>query len=115
MITCLLKYQIDPFQLEKFEHYAKTWIDLVNEMGGSHHGYLLPHEGANNIAFASFSFPSLARYECYRKEMDSSPACQEMLEYANAHRFIVSYDRSFLKPIFDGYKHPVHLQKRKNS
>jgi hypothetical protein len=32
----------------------KLWIDLVNEMGGLHHGYLLPHEEANNIGYASF-------------------------------------------------------------
>ena len=31
-------------------------------MGGLHHGYLLPHEGANNIGYASFSFPTLAAY-----------------------------------------------------
>jgi hypothetical protein len=31
-------------------------------MGGTHHGYFLPDEGANNIAYALFSFPSLADY-----------------------------------------------------
>jgi hypothetical protein len=59
----VLKYIIDPSKIADFEHYGKLWIDLVNEMGGLHHGYLLPHEGANNIGYASFSFPSLADYE----------------------------------------------------
>jgi hypothetical protein len=25
------------------------WIPLVNKFGGVHHGYFMPHEGANNI------------------------------------------------------------------
>jgi hypothetical protein len=41
MTTCFIKYIIDPSKCD-FEHYV--WIDLVNEMGGLHHGYLLPHE-----------------------------------------------------------------------
>jgi hypothetical protein len=54
MTTCFIKYIIDPSKIADFEHYGKLWIDLVNEMGGLHHGYLLPHEGANNIGFFSF-------------------------------------------------------------
>jgi hypothetical protein len=44
MTTCFIKYIIDPSKIADFEHYGKLWIDLVNEMGGLHHGYLLPHE-----------------------------------------------------------------------
>ena len=29
MITCYLRYIIDPFKLAEFEHYAKVWIPLV--------------------------------------------------------------------------------------
>jgi hypothetical protein len=61
MTTCFIKYIIDPSKIADFEHYGKLWIDLVNEMGGLHHGYLLPHEGANNIGYAS-SFPSLVKF-----------------------------------------------------
>ena len=67
MITCYLKYLVDPYKIDDFESYAKMWIPLVNKFGGTHHGYFLPHEGANNIAVALFSFPSLAEYEEYRK------------------------------------------------
>ncbi len=52
MITCYLKYVIDPYKAKEFEHYAKLWIPLVNKFGGQHHGYFLPSEGANNIALA---------------------------------------------------------------
>jgi hypothetical protein len=30
MITCYLRYIIDPFRLKEFEHYAKLWIPLVD-------------------------------------------------------------------------------------
>ena len=66
MVTCYLRYVIDPFKLKEFEHYAKLWIPLVKKFGGNHHGYFMPHEGANDIALALFSFPSLADYEQYR-------------------------------------------------
>jgi hypothetical protein len=73
MVTCFLKYIIDPNKVAEFEHYDKLWIDLVNAMGGLHHGYLLPHEGANNIGYASFSFFSLAAYESYRAQILDNP------------------------------------------
>ena len=102
MITCFLKYTIDPDKVAEFEHYGKLWIDLVNKMGGIHHGYLLPYEGANNIGYASFSFPALADYELYRNQIPASPDCQEALSYAKTTKCILSYERSFLKPVFAG-------------
>ena len=109
MVTCFLKYTIDPDKVIEFEHYGRLWIDLVNAMGGRHHGYLLPHEGANNIAYASFSFPSLADYEQYRHQIPASPACQEALEYARSTRCIVSYERSFMRPVLEGNSGETHL------
>jgi hypothetical protein len=50
MITCHLRYMIDPYKRDEFEIYGKIWIPLVNQFGGIHHGYFLTHEGANNIA-----------------------------------------------------------------
>lgn len=101
MVTCYLRYVIDPYKLGDFEKYAKLWIPLVNKLGGSHHGYYLPHESANNIAIALFSFPSLAAYEEYRTKMYQDPECQEAFEYAEETRCIISYERSFMKPVFE--------------
>ncbi len=101
MITCYLKYVIDPYKLKEFEVYAKMWIPLVNKFGGIHHGYYLPHEGANNIAVALFSFPSLADYETYRNEMWKDPDCLKAFEHSEKTRCIVSYERSFMSPIFE--------------
>lgn len=102
MITCFLKYTIDPLKVKEFEHYGKLWIDLVNNMGGNHHGYLKPYEGANNIGYASFSFPSLADYEEYRNKISDCKKCQEALQYAVDTKCVISYERSFMQPIFEG-------------
>ncbi|MEM1177804.1 MAG: NIPSNAP family protein [Acidobacteriota bacterium] len=101
MITCYVNYRIDPYQLEAFEHYAKLWIPLVNRLGGTHHGYFLPHEGANDVAVALFSFPSLADYERYRREMAEDEECQAAYAYAERTRCIKSYERTFLRPVLE--------------
>lgn len=100
MITCYLKYVIDPYKIQDFEKYAKMWIPLVNKFGGKHHGYFLPHEGASNIAYALFSFPSLAEYEEYREKIGTDKKCIKAFEYAEKTNCILSYERSFMKPIF---------------
>jgi hypothetical protein len=100
MITCHLKYVIDPFKLAEFEHYARLWIPLVARFGGTHHGYLMPSEGANNIAYASFSFESLAAYEKYRQDSMEDADCLAAYAYSLETRCIVSYERSFMRAVF---------------
>ncbi len=101
MVTCYLRYVIDPFKVKEFEHYAKLWIPLVEKFGGKHHGYFLPHEGPNNIALALFSFPSLAEYEIYRGKAATDPECQAAMEYYNETKCFLSYERSFMEPVFE--------------
>ncbi len=101
MVTCYLRYVIDPYKLDEFEHYAKLWIPLVDRFGGQHHGYFLPSEGANNIALALFSFPSLAAYEQYRKDSMADEECQQAFAYAEETRCILSYERSFFRPVLE--------------
>ena len=101
MVTCYLRYVIDPYKLDDFEAYARLWIPLVERMGGTHHGYFLPHEGPNTIAIALFSFPNLAAYEEYRARIPADEGCQAALALAERTRCIVSYERSFMRPIFD--------------
>lgn len=101
MVTCYLKYVIDAYKVEEFENYAKMWIPLVNRFGGTHHGYFLPSEGASDIAYALFTFPSLSTYETYRKQSFEDPECQKAFDYAKETRCIISYERSFLRPVFD--------------
>lgn len=99
MITCHVRYVIDPYQLPAFETYARLWIPLVTRLGGQHHGYFLPAEGANNIAYCLFSFQGLAEYEQYRKQAETDPECSAAVALALEKKFIVSYERSFLRPV----------------
>lgn len=101
MITCYLKYTIDPLKLKEFEHYAKLWIPLVAKFGGEHHGYFLPAEGANDIAYALFSFPSLGDYEIYRKKSFKDASCKAAFAYADDTQCIKRFERSFMKPVFE--------------
>ena len=65
MITCYVRYVLDPSRIAEFERYASAWLRIIPRLGGRHHGYYLPHEGANNIALCLFSFESLSQYERY--------------------------------------------------
>lgn len=99
MIACYLRYIVDASKLEEFEHYGKLWIPLVEKFGGKHLGYFLPAEGANNVALAIFTFPSLALYEEYRTKSFQDPECQAAFKYAEETKCIVSYERSFFRPV----------------
>ena len=99
MITCYIRYVLDPSKLVEFERYATMWIPLVNKLGGTHHGYFLPSEGASNIALALFSFPSLAAYETYRQQAAADPECQAAMRYYEETRCFLSYERSFFRPM----------------
>jgi hypothetical protein len=68
-ITCFIRYEIDPFQLDAFREYAQRWGKLIPRAGGHLIGYFLPHEGTNNIAWGLISFASLADYERYRARL----------------------------------------------
>lgn len=100
VVTCYLKYVIDPHKLDEFEHYGRLWIPLVEKFGGTHHGYFLPHEGACNIAYALFSFESLAAYEEYRAKAAEDPECQAAMDYWRETRCFFSFERSFVRPVF---------------
>lgn len=100
LVTCYLRYTIDPHKLKEFEIYAKMWLPLVAKFGGTHHGYFMPHEGASNIALALFSFPSLAAYEVYRAKAANDPECQAAMRYFEETKCFLSYERSFMRPVF---------------
>jgi hypothetical protein len=100
MVTIYLRYVLNTSKLKEFEHYGKLWIPLVEKFGGKHHGYFMPSEGANNIALALFTFESLAIYEVYRTQSVNDPHCQAAFRYAEDTQCIISYERSFFRPVF---------------
>jgi len=101
MVTCYLRYVLDPFKLREFENYARMWIGLVNKLGGRHHGYFMPSEGPSNIALALFTFPSLAEYEEYRKKFKTDPECIAAMRYYEETKCFLSYERLFFRPMFE--------------
>ena len=100
MVTIYLRYVLNTAKLKEFEHYGKLWIPLVARFGGQHHGYFMPSEGANNIALALFTFSSLTAYEDYRNASFQDADCQAAFRYAETTQCIVSYERSFFRPVF---------------
>ncbi|CAM5285569.1 NIPSNAP family containing protein [Streptomyces spiroverticillatus] len=99
MITVHVKYEIDPDRIADFEEYGRQWVDHVARFGGTHHGYFLPGEGDSDIAYALFSYPSLAVYEQYREDSARDAACRETVELARRTRCIRRYERRFLRPL----------------
>jgi hypothetical protein len=100
-ITCFIRYQIDPFQREAFEEYARHWGRIIPSCGGRLLGYFLPHEGTNDIAWGLIAFESLAAYEVYRSRLKSDPRGRENFDFAQSRRFILREERTFLE-IVDG-------------
>ena len=98
-VTCCIRYVLDPFKRDAFEAYARRWLDIIPRCGGALVGYYMPHEGSNNIALALISFDSLAAYEAYRARLKADDAGAENFRFAEAERFILSEERSFLRPV----------------
>lgn len=53
MITCVIRYQIDPFQRNAFAEYARNWGRIIPDCGGHLIGYFLPYEGTNDVALGT--------------------------------------------------------------
>jgi hypothetical protein len=100
-ITCFIRYEIDPFQRDAFEQYAKHWGPIIPRCGGHLVGYFLPHEGTNNIAWGLIAFESLASYEAYRARLKSDPEARANFSLAQEKRLILREERTFLT-IVDG-------------
>ena len=98
-VTCCIRYVIDPFKREAFEAYARAWLEIIPACGGDLLGYFMPHEGTNTIALALISFDSLAAYEVYRARLKSDPKGAANFDFAESERFILSEERTFLRPV----------------
>jgi hypothetical protein len=98
-VTCHVRYEIDPAKIDAFERFAQRWMELVNLHGGTHHGYFLPSEGASDIAYALFSFPSLAEYERYRELFGIDPDFIAADRIRDESGCVRRYERTFLRPL----------------
>jgi NIPSNAP len=107
-ITCIIKYQIDPFQREAFQTYAENWGRIIPRCGGHLVGYFLPHEGSNDIAWGLISFASLAAYEAYRARLKADPQGRENFAFAQSKRFILREERSFTETVAGTFDQRPH-------
>lgn len=73
------------------------WIPLVETFGGTHHGYFMPHENANNIALALRLRPTKAIGPRQPVTRSAKPLCASIEET----KCFISYERSFMRPVFE--------------
>ena len=98
-VTCCIRYVLDPYKRGEFEAYAREWLTIIPACGGELLGYFMPHEGTDNLALALITFDSLAAYEAYRARLRADEAGAANFRFAQAERFILSEQRTFLRPV----------------
>ena len=98
-ITCVIRYEIDPFQREAFKTYAENWGRIIPRCGGHLVGYFLPYEGTNNVAWGLIAFESLAAYEQYRSRLKSDPESRDNFAMAQNKRLILREERNFVEVV----------------
>jgi hypothetical protein len=99
IVTCVIRYQIDPFQRDGFREYAENWGRIIPRCGGRLLGYFLPYEGTNDIAWGLIAFDSLASYEVYRAHLKADPEAQANFAMAQAKRLILREERNFVEGV----------------
>src|SRR4051812_49131659 len=98
-MTCFIRYQIDPFQRDAFESYARAWSRIIPRCGGDLIGYFLPHEGTSDVAWGLIGFDSLAAYERYRAALRADADGRATSARAEAERFILREERTWLEDV----------------
>ena len=114
MITCFLRYTINPDQLLAFEHYARVWMRLIEKYGGTHLGVFIPGDGPpaaafsfpgigeagpDNVAVALFSFPSVDAYDRYRRDVKYDPECAAITHHYEQTKCFTKYERVFMRAV----------------
>jgi hypothetical protein len=117
LVTCFIRYTVDPEKAAEFEQYARAWMHLIDKYGGTHHGYFVHGEappsapfsfpglgevGPDNIAVALFSFPNVEAYEKYRTEVKDDPECVTITKLRDETRCFTKYERTFMRAVERG-------------
>ncbi|MCJ8517512.1 hypothetical protein ABID21_000277 [Pseudorhizobium tarimense] len=97
MITCFIRYEIDPIRRDAFADYARNWGQAIPRCGADLIGYFGPHEGSATTAYGVYNIESLAAYEAYRARLAEDPLGRQNYELARRESFILKEDRIFLK------------------
>lgn len=97
MLTCIIRYEIDPTRPELFHEYARNWGQAIPRCGADLIGYFAPHEGSATLAYGIYNIADLAEYERYRARLAADPLGRRNYELARSEGFIRREDRTFLK------------------
>jgi hypothetical protein len=97
MITCFIRYELDPYKIRQFEEYARNWGEAIPRCGADLIGYFAPHEGSATTAYGVYTIEDLAAYEAYRARLRDDPLGRENYEFSRREQFIRREDRLFLR------------------
>ena len=97
MLTCIIRYHIDPTKKAQFAQYARNWVTAIPRCGADLIGYYAPHEGSSTLAYGIYNIPSLGAYEQYRDRLAADPLGRENYDFAQSEKFLLREDRTFLK------------------
>jgi hypothetical protein len=97
MLTCVIKYHIDPTKKDQFTQYAQNWGQAIPRCGAGLIGYFAPHEGSSTLAYGIYNIPNLGEYEAYRARLAADPIGRENYAFAQSEKFIIREDRTFLR------------------
>ena len=95
MITCFIRYEIEPTRRDAFVSYARTWGQAIPRCGADLIGYFAQHEGSATLAYGVYTLPSLAAYEEYRARLRDDPLGRHNYAFAQKEKFIRMEDRAF--------------------
>ena len=99
MITCFIRYEIDPWRADAFEQYARNWGEAIPRCGADLIGYFAPHEGSATTAYGLYNIADLTAYQAYRARLREDPLGRENFDFAMRERFIRREDRIFLRKV----------------
>lgn len=100
MLTCFIRYQIDPLQRDEFKLYAETWGPIIPRCGGHLLGYFLwPPSGSEAVAWGLIGFSGMHEYDAYRERLRADPEARANFAFAQQRLFILREDRTFYETI----------------
>lgn len=97
MLTCIIRYHIDPTKKGQFATYARNWGEAIPRCGADLVGYFAPHEGSSTLAYGIYHIPSLTDCEGYRARLAADPLGRENYAFAEREKFLLREDRTFFK------------------
>lgn len=106
-VACIIRYQIDPFQLDAFRQYATNWGPVIPRCGGHLVGYFLPSTGTNDIAWGIIALDSLAAYERYQARLREDADALANFKFAREQRFILREERNFVSVVDGTFEIPA--------